>query len=219
MLEVIAPDGLSLDKYLEIEQQLVGKATDDLLMTWVVAPTVIIGRHQVLENEVNVPYCRQENIPIIRRQSGGGCVYADEGNMMISWVSSSPHPEDVFHHYLTSICQALTSIGIPAVRSQHNDIMVGDRKISGNACYALSSGTIVHGTMLYDVDFNRLQQAITPSAEKLQKHGVDSVRQRVANLCELIDVRTCPPLHSMDSLRRWIGGYFCERQVELAQLI
>ena len=63
--------------------------------------------------------------------------------------------------------------------------MVDGYKVSGNACYALPTGTIVHGTLLVNVDFNALQQAITPSVEKLAKHGVQSVRQRVANLSTL----------------------------------
>ena len=73
-------------------------------------------------------------------------------------------------------------MGYNAVKSTHNDIMVGEHKVSGNACFALPQATIVHGTLLYDVNFEMLQQAITPSQEKLAKHGVQSVRQRVMNL-------------------------------------
>ena len=91
----------------------------------------------------------------------------------------------------------LRKLGIPAVTTEHNDILVetigdgrqatGRYKISGNACYALPTGTIVHGTLLYDVDFDALQQAITPDHEKLAKHGVNSVRQRVMNIKPILD--------------------------------
>ena len=117
-----------------------------------------------------------------RRKSGGGCVYADEGNLMISYVNPSAHSEQVFQHYLDIIAESLGHLGFDAVKTEHNDILSEGRKVSGNACFALPSGTIVHGTMLWNLDFDMMQQAITPSKEKLEKHGVQSVRQRVVNL-------------------------------------
>jgi lipoic acid synthetase/lipoate-protein ligase A len=153
-----------------------------IFFTWIVSPTVIFGRHQVMANEVNIPFCQANDIAMYRRKSGGGCVYADEGNLMISYISPSTHSEKVFQYYLDSMSECLQKFGYQAVKSTHNDIMVGDHKVSGNACFALPQATIVHGTMLYDVNFEVLQQAITPSQEKLAKHGVESVRQRVMNL-------------------------------------
>ena len=119
-----------------------------------------------------------------RRKSGGGCVYADEGNLMMSLISPNKHSDQVFQSFLDSVSGVLRELGFAAVKSEHNDIMVEGYKVSGNACYALPTGTIVHGTLLVNVDFDALQQAITPSVEKLAKHGVRSVRQRVTNLTE-----------------------------------
>ena len=80
----------------------------------------------------------------------------------------------------------------------------GDKiKVSGNACYALPTGTIVHGTLLWNVDFETLQQAITPTKEKLQKHGVESVRQRVANLA---DLPATEPIHSIHDMQRYLAA-------------
>ena len=117
----------------------------------------------------------------MQRKSGGGCVYADEGNLMISFVSPSTHSEQVFAEYLAMIAQALQAKGLPAVTTAHNDILVDGRKVSGCACFTSPTGTIVHGTMLYDVNLEAMLQAITPSTDKLAKHGVASVRQRVAD--------------------------------------
>ena len=153
-----------------------------IFFTWIVPPTVIFGRHQVMQNEVNVAFCQTNGIAMYRRKSGGGWVYADEGNLMISYISPSSHSEQVVQEYLDNMSKCLRSMGYNAVKSTHNDIMVGEHKVSGNACFALPQATIVHGTLLYDVDFDVLQQAITPSQEKLAKHGVQSVRQRVKNL-------------------------------------
>ena len=109
-------------------------------------------------------------------------MYADGGNLMMSLISPNTHSEVVFQSFLDSVSGVLQDSGFAAVKSEHNDIMVEGYKVSGNACYALPTGTIVRGTLLVNVDFAVLQQAITPSVEKLSKHGVQSVRQRVANL-------------------------------------
>ena len=175
-------------KNIQTLQQGFGKGAENakdicgLFFTWIVTPTVIFGRHQVMQNEVNVAFCQTNGIAMYRRKSGGGCVYADEGNLMISYISPSSHSEQVFQNYLDRMSDCLRRMGYDAVKSTHNDIMVGEYKVSGNACFALPNATIVHGTMLYDVNFEMLQQSITPSQEKLAKHGVQSVRQRVKNL-------------------------------------
>lgn len=157
------------------------------LFTWVVAPTVIYGRHQQAEVEVNETYCREHGIRVVQRKSGGGCVYADEGNLMISMVTPDTHSEKVFSRFIGSVADVLRKHGLPVVTTAHNDILVGDRKVSGWACYTAPTGTIVHGTMLYDVDLEAMRRAITPTEQKLQKHGVASVRQRVQNLRSLTD--------------------------------
>ena len=181
MLHIVAPIHHRLVWYLAMEEYLAKHVEEDTFVTWVVSPTVIFGRHQVMEAEVNIAYCQAA---MYRRKSGGGCVYADEGNLMMSLISPNKHSEQVFQSFLDSVSAVLRDLGFAAVKSEHNDIMVEGCKVSGNACYALPTGTIVHGTLLVNVDFDALQQAITPSVEKLAKHGVKSVRQRVANLTQ-----------------------------------
>lgn len=182
---------MSLAEYLQKEQDLVREVEEPTLFTWIVAPTVIYGRHQQAEVEVNETYCREHGIRVVQRKSGGGCVYADEGNLMISYIEPSAFSrqfsESPFARFLNSVAQILQAYGVSAVTTAHNDIMVGDRKVSGWACYTAPTGTIVHGTMLYDVDIEAMRRAITPTEQKLQKHGVASVRQRVQNLRSLTD--------------------------------
>jgi lipoyltransferase/lipoate-protein ligase len=168
-----------------IDRLLPSEEHDGILFVWIVDPTVIIGRHQVLQNEVNTAFCHENNIAVYRRKSGGGCVYADAGNLMVSYIARSTHSEQVFQDYLDRMSDFLRHIGYDAVKSTHNDIMIGMHKVSGNACFALPTATIVHGTLLYNVDYAVLQQAITPSQEKLAKHGVESVRQRVINIHDI----------------------------------
>ncbi|MBR1480649.1 MAG: lipoate--protein ligase family protein [Paludibacteraceae bacterium] len=182
------PEKLPLTDYLDLEQQLVRDVQEPLFFTWIVAPTVIYGRHQQAEAELNQAYCREHGIAVVQRKSGGGCVYADSGNLMLSLISPSPHSEVVFADFLRMLCQALQDGGLPAVTTTHNDVLVSERKVSGCASYTTPTGTIVHSTLLFDVNLDAMVQALTPSQTKLSKHGVASVRQRVANLTELTDV-------------------------------
>lgn len=196
------PEGLTLAEYLAKEQELVQHVQEPTLFTWIVSPTVIYGHHQSAEVEVNEAYCCEHDIAVVQRKSGGGCVYADRGNLMISFVTPSTHSEQVFTDFLSFIAKALQAKGLPAVTTNHNDILVDHRKVSGWACYTCPTGTIVHGTMLYDVNLEALTKAITPTAEKLAKHGVASVRQRVANIKELTNA-----FADIHALRAYIEQY------------
>ena len=206
---------LAAEEYVakHIDRLLPSDDQDGILFVWIVDPTVIIGRHQVLQNEVNTAYCQEHNIAVYRRKSGGGCVYADAGNLMVSYIARSTHSEQVFQHYLDRMSDFLRHLGYDAVKSTHNDIMIGPHKVSGNACFALPTATIVHGTLLYNVDYSVLQQAITPSEEKLAKHGVESVRQRVINIR---DIETTT-IDSTSALAEAVQQYWSEEQIEFPQ--
>lgn len=175
---------------MALEAERVKTVLMPVLFTWIVEPTVIYGKHQIREQEVNERYCEEHSIRVVQRQSGGGCVYADRGNLMISYISPSTHSQEVFETFLRMVAGALNRMGYPAVTTAHNDVLVGDRKVAGTACYTTPTGTVVHASMLYEVDMEALERAITPSAEKLEKHAVASVRQRVRNLREIKDLGT-----------------------------
>lgn len=181
-------ENLPLEDYLALEAEMVKTVTEPTLFTWVVDPTVIYGRHQLREQEVNEAYCAAHGVRVVQRQSGGGCVYADRGNLMVSFVSPSTHSQEVFDEFLTLLSGALREMGYEAVTTAHNDVLVGDRKVAGTACYTTPTGTVVHASMLYDICLEALEQAITPSEAKLAKHAVSSVRQRVRNLREIRDL-------------------------------
>ena len=202
-----APDRLTF--FLAVEEYLAQSVEEDLFFTWQSPPTVICGRNQIIENEVNLDYCREHGIAVVRRKSGGGCVYSDAGNVMLSYITPGTGVETAFARFLETVAAALRDLGFDAVTTAHNDIMIGDRKVSGNACFALPNATIVHGTMLYDLDFDALEKATTPSAEKLSKHGVQSVRQRVVNLKSIGLTKTAT------ELREYFENRFCEAELKL----
>ena len=175
------PRGLAF--YLAMEEYVARHIDDpDAFFMWQVEPSVIFGRNQVLENEVNVSYCRAHDIKLYRRKSGGGCVYADMDNLMLSFITTEENVNFAFNRFVNMVLLVLRKMGIEATGTQHNDIMIGDRKVCGTACYHVGNRSIVHSTMLYDTNMEHMLNAITPGPEKLEKKGIQSVRQRITLL-------------------------------------
>lgn len=183
--------------YLALEEWVArALPADDYFFTWIVGPTVIIGRNQDLETEVNLEYCRENDIAVYRRRSGGGCVFADYNNIMISFVTPSPDVVTTFGSYTGRVAARLREMGIDARAGGRNDIMVDGRKISGNAFYHLPGRSIVHGTMLYDTDVRHMLNAITPSRAKLESKQVTSVQSRIVTARELMPSLTLADFHA-----------------------
>ena len=155
---------------------------DDCLFLWQVEPTVIFGRNQLIESEVNLDYCREHGIQTYRRKSGGGCVYADMGNVMFSYVTKDENVCLTFNRYVNLLVLLLFRMGIEAKATGRNDVLIDGRKVSGNAFYHIPGKSIVHGTMLYDTQMEHMVGSITPSDTKLVSKGVKSVRQHIALL-------------------------------------
>ena len=172
-----------LSFYLSMEEY-VARHLDvaDAFFIWQVKPSVIFGRNQLIENEVNIPYCEKHHVKMFRRKSGGGCVYADMSNMMLAYITKSDSVNFTYHKYTTMVIHALKRIGINATANGRNDILIDGKKVSGNAFYHLPGRSIVHGTMLYDTDMRNMISCITPDDEKLISKGVKSVRQRITLL-------------------------------------
>lgn len=221
MKHIVLPDNQdrSLAFYLAMEEFVARKIEGEAFFVWRVAPTVIFGRNQVLENEVNLEYCKAEGIAVVQRKSGGGCVYSDKGNIMISYVSERGVVSEVFDRYLTELTDCLRGLGLDAEKSGRNDILVGGRKVSGNAFHQLPDRSIVHGTLLYSTDLEALTEAVRPPVEKLNRHGVQSVRQRVVNISELVAQMPCvhEALISVEMLEKYIVGYFTDGEVLLSE--
>lgn len=198
--------------YLATEEWLAHRCLTgkEYFFYWQTAPTVIYGRNQDVEAEVNINYCQERGIDVCRRKSGGGCVYSDPGNLMLSFIVGDTNVSNVFARYLDSLAGVLRDLGFNAVKTEHNDVLIDGRKVSGNAFYALPQSSIVHGTLLYDVDFAELAKAITPSREKLESHGVKSVRQRVVN------IKDVNPDISLDLIKAKLLAHFCNEEFTLS---
>lgn len=200
-----------LSFYLAMEEYVARHIDEeDLFFMWQVRPTVIFGRNQSLENEVNVDYCRANEIEMYRRKSGGGCVYADMGNVMLSYISKEENVGLTFNRFINMLLLVLRRMDIEATGTSHNDVMIGDRKVCGTAFYHLPGRSIVHSTMLYDTNMNHMLNAITPSQEKLQSKGIKSVRQRITFLKDHTSL-------SLDEVKSIVRTTLCEGELILSQ--
>ena len=182
---------------------------------WQVAPTVIFGRNQLIENEVNLDFCRKHDIQVYRRKSGGGCVYADRDNVMLSYVSVGDNVGLAFNQFIQMVLLVLRRMGIEAVGTQHNDVLIDNRKVCGTACYHVEGRNIVHSTLLYDTNMNNMLQAITPSQEKLQSKGIQSVRQRITLLKDYLKDDHQP--QSTETLKAFIRATLCKGEYMLTE--
>lgn len=170
--------------YFALEEYVLNhllKDDETYFFTWEIHG-VVIGKNQVIENEVNLEFLKENNIDIYRRPTGGGCVYADHRNTMFSIITKRTNKDFSFKTYLSRIIDSMALLDVPITFSGRNDLLYDDKKISGNAFLQNKHGMLMHGTFLYDCDLETMVRAITPSDEKLVSKGISSVTSRVTNL-------------------------------------
>lgn len=100
-------------------------------------------------------------------------------NVMFSYVTSEEQVGFTFNRYINMVVMTLHKLGVDASPSGRNDVMIGNRKVSGNAFYKIPGHSIVHGTMLYDTDMLNMAGSLTPPTEKLLSKGVQSIHQHI----------------------------------------
>ncbi|MCM1152552.1 MAG: lipoate--protein ligase [Muribaculum sp.] len=193
--------------YLTMEEWLAKKAPEgEYFFMWQVEPTVIFGRNQQIEKEVNLAYCESHGIHFYRRKSGGGCVFADMDNIMFSYITPSVEVQTTFHEYTERVARMLRSLGLNAEATGRNDVTIDSRKVSGNAFYHIPGRSIVHGTMLFSTDMHHMLNAITPSRSKLESKKVKSVASHITTISEHLRDLT------IDEFKRKAAAYMADRE-------
>ncbi|MBA2683764.1 MAG: lipoate--protein ligase [Gemmatimonadaceae bacterium] len=162
-------------------------ADDDLLLFYVNAPAIIIGRNQNTIEEINSEVVDARGIRVVRRVSGGGAVYHDLGNLNFSFMTRDVNARfnryDLFNK---PVVEVLRELGVPAEIGGRNDILADGRKISGNAQFATAGKMFSHGTLLLDSNLDDVTAALRPKPGKVESKGVKSIRSRVANISEFL---------------------------------
>jgi lipoate-protein ligase A len=169
---------LALEEYLCLRAMRDGSR---FFMLWQNEPSIIVGRFQNTLEEIDTAFVEERRIHVVRRNSGGGAVYHDLGNINYSFVMPDTGDFD-FAFFTGPIIRALAALGVRAELSGRNDLAVEGRKVSGGAQYRRGGVMLHHGTLLYDTDLEILSRALRPSEDKFQSKAVKSTRGRVGNI-------------------------------------
>jgi lipoate---protein ligase len=146
---------------LAAEEYLFSQRQEDIIFFYINNPCVVIGNNQAIHIEANLEYCRQNNIIVMRRISGGGAVYHDNGNLNFCIIRN--REENKFPlglDFLKPIVGLLNGMGIPVVTGKRKDLWLGDYKISGSAAHIGKLRAMHHGTFLYDTNLEHLKRAL-----------------------------------------------------------
>lgn len=175
---------LALEEYcvrnLDVENEM-------YLLFYINKPSVIIGKHQNTIEEINKQFVDKNGIQVVRRISGGGAVYHDFGNLNFSFITKySPEFFHNFEKFTKPLVETLREMGVEAELGGRNDIVVGGRKISGNAQFTNLKSMFSHGTLLFNSNLDDVVQALNVKMDKIESKGIKSVRSRVANISELL---------------------------------
>ncbi len=171
---------------LAVEEYLLQQTKDNVFMLWQNDNTIVIGRHQNTVAEINQEYVDSHNVNVVRRQTGGGAVFHDIGNLNFSFIQNiEPGCKEIdFQKYLRPIVDALQSLGVPAEFSGRNDLVIDGKKISGNAMMFYENRVLEHGTLLFSSQMSDVASALKVDPSKFDDKAVKSIRSRVTNISE-----------------------------------
>ena len=158
---------------------LTHRTQGDILILWQNDNAVIIGRNQNTAEEIDQDFVNTHGIRVVRRNTGGGAVYHDLGNLNYSFITDCGASKAVFTE---PVIRALQALGLDASASGRNDILVSGKKVSGTAQQVSKGRILHHGTLLFDSDSIMITGALTPDPAKFQSKSVKSVRSRVGNI-------------------------------------
>ncbi len=170
--------------HLAAEEYIFSQRTEDVLLFYVNDSSVILGSNQVTVNEANISFCAENNIPILRRMSGGGAVYHDHGNLNYSFISNVKEGKPVLSaDFLVPVVDVLKSMNIPVEIGKRKDLWLpGGYKVSGTASHVSKNRQLHHGTLLYDTNLDHLQQSLTVIVKDYSLKGIASVPSVVKNI-------------------------------------
>lgn len=170
---------------LATEEYLLHHAEEDIFMLWQDEPCIVVGKNQNTLSEINYDYVKANQIPVVRRLSGGGAVFHDLGNINFTFIQSgASHLFADFKTFTLPIIDVLKQMGVSAEFSGRNDLLIDGKKFSGNAQYRHKDRVLHHGTLLFSSEIKDLSQALRPKEAKFEGKGVKSVVSRVTNISE-----------------------------------
>ncbi len=174
---------LAFEEYALMEMD----CDEPILLLWQNGPAVIIGKYQNTIEEINYDYIKEHGISVVRRNTGGGAVYHDLGNLNYSFIIPGVESKVDFGTFTVPVVKALRSQGIDAVQTGRNDILADGKKFSGNAQQFTRGRLLHHGTLMFDVQMEAVSAALRVKPGKFRSKATKSVRSRVTNLKPLFE--------------------------------
>lgn len=172
---------------LACEEYLLKNYDEDFFFLYINQDSLVVGKHQNTLAEINLDRVNEENIPVVRRLSGGGTVYHDFGNLNYCLIKKGEKGKLVdFKGYSSPIIQALQKLGVNAKFEGKSDLTIDGKKFSGNASHVYKNKVMQHGTMLFSSDLKRLNQLLKVNPLKFKDRGVRSIRSRVTNISDYL---------------------------------
>ena len=172
---------------LALEEMLLKESIEEYAILSMNSNAVIIGKHQTAHREINTRFITENNIPVIRRITGGGTVFHDQGNLNFTFIKQSEPGKQVnFKEYTLPVIDFLSSVGISAKFEGKNDLKVNGLKISGNAEHVHHNRVLHHGTLLFNSSLDILRNCLRKDVSCYNSRAVMSNPSQVINLGGII---------------------------------
>jgi len=168
--------------YFAAEEYFMQHTDEPVLMIWQTNPCVMVGRYQIAAAEVDLAYAEDAGIQVVRRPSGGGTIFTDQGTFLYTIIRSQWEPQEARETVAWLVIESLRELGVTAKMKGRNDILVEERKISGMAQHIQYGHLCCHGSLLYDANLEILTRALRVDDEKISSKAIRSVRSRVSNI-------------------------------------
>ncbi|MEM1547171.1 MAG: biotin/lipoate A/B protein ligase family protein [Candidatus Methanomethylicia archaeon] len=165
-----------------------GLSPNTIILVRPASPYVCIGYHQELKREVNIEVCKELGLPIIRRMQGGGAVYLDSNQQFYQIIASEqsvyvPHDvSELFKRFLEVTVYVCRRLGLNAEFKPINDVVVNNKKISGNGAGKIGSVVVLVGNILLDVNYEMMAKILKVPSEKFRDKLAKSMRDWITSL-------------------------------------
>lgn len=177
---------------LASEEYLLRSFKKEIIMLWRNKKAVIVGCNQNTFSEIDYNFINKNGISVVRRQTGGGAVFHDMGNINYTYITKNNNSLGDYKTFTKDLRDFLKTLNITAELSGRNDILINGSKFCGNAQSFYKDLIIHHGCIMFDTDISVLSDCLKVKKAKIESKGIKSVSSRVTNITENLDKKITP---------------------------
>ena len=204
--------------YHGVAYAMTPETPDTIILVGPTDPYVCIGYHQELEKEVDLDYCREHNLPIYRREVGGGAVYLDKGQVFTQWVFQRGHLpfnlEQRFARYIEPLVSTYQALGINASHRPINDVHVSGKKIGGTGAAQMGEADVVVGSLMFDFNFDLMARVLKVSSEKMRDKIYQSLNEYMTTMTRQLGYTPDYETVKREYLRQCVGSLNVDLRIE-----